>query len=570
MIKSDAMAKPLGLYIPARSRFWWQRVMIPTDVQAAYGTKTKIIRSLRTEERAEARRLGALFLAQCAQEFADKRRQLSPQRLEVITPEFAQAISARIRAAVLSGDDYLRSGAGVSAIQELAALHPLAALRINRTPPPVNPLDGLGRLEASTLAALNGLAEGDAAMKLAARNLRSILPLVTREALALGFAFDAAAPGARDALEAALKAHRLARADIVARDEGSVIDTPSLPSQPMQPTKAKTLRDVFARWKLSGDKPKSADSMQAMERALRRFEGQHPTLTLQDLTRELGDRYRSYLRDECGTPKTARDQLVAIKSLLKYAHRDLEWTIRHTWAGLDIEAKTTNKRRPVRSAEIQKLFGTALHTAYDLPTASNGGHDAAYWIPLLGAYTGARLGELCQLRTCDVRWDGVIPVLDITDDGEHQKVKSGAGKRSIPLHSALLRLGFMEYVKAMGAAGNDSLWPALPLRKEKPGDYFGRWFLGYRKALGMHGTGQPTFHYFRHTVRPMMRGFSENMKDKITGHESGGSVGTVVYDHFLISELLPAVEAIRYEGLLLPQVSPYGFPAGTTAAPCKV
>ena len=43
-----------------------------------------------------------------------------------------------------------------------------------------------------------------------------------------------------------------------------------------------------------------------------------------------------------------------------------------------------------------------MFTRYDLPRDAKAGHDGAYWVPLLGLYTGARPGELCQLRVADV------------------------------------------------------------------------------------------------------------------------------------------------------------------------
>lgn len=71
-------------------------------------------------------------------------------------------------------------------------------------------------------------------------------------------------------------------------------------------------------------------------------------------------------------------------------------------------------------------------------------------MPLLGLFTGARLGELCQLRTVDVQMVGGLPALVLTDDGEDQSIKSEAGHRTVPIHSELLRLGFLEYVETMG------------------------------------------------------------------------------------------------------------------------
>lgn len=87
-----------------------------------------------------------------------------------------------------------------------------------------------------------------------------------------------------------------------------------------------------------------------------------------------------------------------------------------------------------------------------------------------------------------------------------------------------LRLGFLGYVTAIRKAGHDSLWPALPLRKVRASDYFGRWFKEFREGLGMVGADQPSFHYFRHTVRPLMRraGIDSRTRDLITGHETSG------------------------------------------------
>jgi integrase len=230
--------------------------------------------------------------------------------------------------------------------------------------------------------------------------------------------------------------------------------------------------------------------------------------------------------------------------------------LRQPWEGLAIEVTTENPRRPWKKEELEVLFSSPLHMGYQLPTNKDGGRDAAYWIPLLALFTGARAGELCQLQTKDVQEIEGIPVLRLTDDGEDQKIKSDAGHRTIPLHSELIRLGFLDYVECVRKKGSVSLWPELPLRAEKPSDYFGRWFLEHRVALGLQGKGGPSMHFFRHTVRPLMRraGFSSAVQDKITGHETRGSIGDVVYDHVMMEELQPAVEAIRYPYLNLPRV----------------
>ncbi len=114
--------------------------------------------------------------------------------------------------------------------------------------------------------------------------------MVKEEAQALGLAFNETAPGARDALLACLKAYRMAFGEIGRRNAGEVVDTPPAPiADTIKAITPKTLRDVFDRWTVSGERTRSADSIQAMDRALRQFESQHPDLSLTSITTDLGD-----------------------------------------------------------------------------------------------------------------------------------------------------------------------------------------------------------------------------------------------------------------------------------------
>jgi integrase len=121
---------------------------------------------------------------------------------------------------------------------------------------------------------------------------------------------------------------------------------------------------------------------------------------------------------------------------------------------------------------------------------------------LLGLYTGARVSELAQLRTDDVDLSSTLAMLSITDEAEGQTVKTQAGIRLVPVHSELVRLGFLEYVGSVVPQGGPWFWPSLPIRQGKPGGYFSQWFGEYRKALGFGK--YPDFHCMRHTVRTQM------------------------------------------------------------------
>lgn len=565
--KGNDMAKPPGCF--QRGSVWYIRILVPPDLVDTFG-RSRVVVSLGTSDRKEAYRLATLKRAEWEAQFAAKEAALNAVPAVAITHDMGALLADLVRAQVLADDDRVRHDVGLLAeMVHMRAEHKrvtrnrLLIPRWDLPEPRIDDLSGATEEERRELADLNAYLDGNAAIDLAGGNLKAVLPLVQEHARALGVTFDAQTPGARAALLLCLQAYRKAHHELTQRDAGAVVPTPVVAAKLPAPKQTpKTLRDVFKRWEVSGDKPRKADTIKAMDRALTQFEGQYPRVTLEGITRDMGDAYRAWLRKECKTPKTARDRLTAIKSLLKYAHRDLKWVPHREWEGLDIKAPTTNRRRPWTDAELVKLFGSEVHTAYKLPRDAKAGHDAAYWVPLLGLFTGARLGELCQLTPADVQTGEGIPAITITDEGDGKTVKTDAGKRTIPLHPELIRLGFLNYAQRMKDQRAASLWPRMSLRKDRASDYFGRWFLLLRESVGLPGAGGASFHYFRHTVRPLMRraGIVPATMDRITGHETPGSVGDKTYDGIALWELVPAVKAIRYPFLALPVVSPDAAP----------
>lgn len=75
-------------------------------------------------------------------------------------------------------------------------------------------------------------------------------------------------------------------------------------------------------------------------------------------------------------------------------------------------------------------------------------------------YSGARLGEVCGLRIQDVREIEGIPYIALRDHKDRE-LKRAASVRDVPLHPELIRLGFLEFVRAMEAEGEEFLFPEL-------------------------------------------------------------------------------------------------------------
>jgi integrase len=164
------------------------------------------------------------------------------------------------------------------------------------------------------------------------------------------------------------------------------------------------------------------------------------------------------------------------------------------------------------------------------------------------------------LRIADVQVIAGVSFLSITDDGPGRSVKTAAARRLVPVHSELVRLGFLAHVqrRSVSATPDAPLWPAVPLRAGKPGGYFSQWFGCYRRSLGL-GT-YPDFHCFRHTVRTLLAAanISEPVIDQLVGHEVKGSTGAKVYTHTASAQLRMAIESLHYPGLRLPEADPAG------------
>lgn len=70
---------------------------------------------------------------------------------------------------------------------------------------------------------------------------------------------------------------------------------------------------------------------------------------------------------------------------------------------------------------------------------------ARRWVPWLCAYTGARVGEITQLRAKDIQQEDGIWFIHITPEAGSVK---NAQARKVPLHSHLIEQGFTKFAKA--------------------------------------------------------------------------------------------------------------------------
>ena len=160
--------------------------------------------------------------------------------------------------------------------------------------------------------------------------------------------------------------------------------------------------------------------------------------------------------------------------------------------------------------------------------------DHRYWVTLIGLLHGMRREEPIVLEVRHVKQKDGIWYFDLLDDEVVPLLKDVGSPRHVPLHKALLDLGFID-ARVAGRRPESALFPEAVSHSEiaRHGDPFGKWFLHFRRFLGVDDP-KLDFHSVRHTVisRLLDAGVPENHVEEICGHEGAGRRSEIAsYDH---------------------------------------
>lgn len=111
-------------------------------------------------------------------------------------------------------------------------------------------------------------------------------------------------------------------------------------------------------------------------------------------------------------------------------------------------AKTEVTTEIFDQEDLTKIFSPSIFTQSERLNCKKGGY---FWAPILLITTGARPNEIAQLRLKDLKQENDIFYIDINDEGEGQSIKTKSSKRRVPIHDAVIALGFMDFLNAMRA-----------------------------------------------------------------------------------------------------------------------
>nr|WP_143093814.1 site-specific integrase [Caulobacter sp. UNC279MFTsu5.1] len=338
------------------------------------------------------------------------------------------------------------------------------------------------------------------------------------------------------------------------------------PQRPSAAVKAPKQRDslssVVDRW-AAENKPEDR-TVRRTRNIVERFEVACGPLPVQEIARQQVVQFKDALVSEGQTAANINVMIPMLGTVLNYAANKLDLIATNPAANIRVADNRRKReiRRAFTEAELETIFSSPVYADRLRPAA--GGGEAAYWLPLLGLYTGARLTELGQLHPSDIVEEGyslsdgkqkrawVIRIVE--DEARGQSVKNEGSERRIPIHADLVTLGFLPFVKSAQAAKQARLFPAITPNAQ--GELMGnwsKWFGRYRRKIGLRGT-ETVFHSFRHTFKHYARlaAIPNDVHNELTGHETGDVADNYGGLSYPLAPLVDAIERYRIPGFKLP------------------
>lgn len=254
---------------------------------------------------------------------------------------------------------------------------------------------------------------------------------------------------------------------------------------------------------------------------------------------------REFITDQLSigkTKQTVANYLSGLSALWRHAEYTMEEPLP---AGNPFKGHSLNPKATVKSYDqftrddVEAIF-----------KATEDDDGIFYLLPRLGFYTGARLEELCSLKTTDIIQQQGVWCLSVREG----KGKNSNATRDVPLHSAIKPL-VLEQLKQAQTAGSEYLFPeagATNRTDGKKGPKFSQWFSRLTgKRIPKEGR-KIGFHSFRTTAITIMlgAGYQEQLVVWVTGHERGLTTASKVYHRGPdFKTRLEAVEAIQLDAL---------------------
>lgn len=249
--------------------------------------------------------------------------------------------------------------------------------------------------------------------------------------------------------------------------------------------------------------------------------------------------------------------MVQIAAIYNWAV-DEEWAPKNPFSGLSMSdpVEDRDRREPFTLDQLQALFSAEPWASRQPDAAAKPGR---YWVPLIALYSGMRLGEITGLRLMDVESVEGVPSF-LVRPHEGRGLKNKESRRNVPIHSELVRLGFLSFLDHWreSAKPEDLLFPDGKASSRgqsgaKLGERFS-WHLRDREIVGR----KLGMHSFRHNFEDRLKAAGLHGRPEgqaLAGRKIAGSEASYG-SAFTIQQLQEALEKVSYPGLDLTHLQP--------------
>ena len=222
---------------------------------------------------------------------------------------------------------------------------------------------------------------------------------------------------------------------------------------------------------------------------------------------------------------------------LGYCSSFFDWSINHGYSDINPfkgmklkkEVRTRDERDRFTELELKQIFGKENYIYF---TKIEERRYELYWTPLIGLFSGLRLGEITSLYLDNIkeisgnhrekRW-----CFDIVEEPDRpdKHLKTLSSRRIVPIHNTLLDLGFVEFIELLKKKDptRERVFQELPYRSGNYNQNVSRWFnTRYLPSLSLK-TDKINFHSFRHTVSDHLKqkGIEPHFVNELLGHTTG-------------------------------------------------
>lgn len=249
-------------------------------------------------------------------------------------------------------------------------------------------------------------------------------------------------------------------------------------------------------------------------------------------------------------PSTVKGKLSKLKQVVGYAVGNALIT-ENPIENIRVEGskKDVRSRRSWSTGDLQKLLDGPVHKEGKRPKAGKG--EAAFWLPLLGLFSGARLEDIAQLRIEDVGEESGIAYFDF-NDSRGKQVKNDFTPRNTPIHKTLIDLGFLGHVEQLREQGEERVFPGVETYRGQVAKAWSQWFGNYKRRILEIDPKEVRvdFHSFRHSFKTAARDsfIPADVRDRLQGHKPA-TVGEGYGESEGLIALKKHLDKLVYKGL---------------------